>query len=38
MSIAIIDLPSCYVINFAVKLIFIIKPFFLYEQKVMTKI
>ena len=29
--------PRCYVMTFEVKLIFLIKPFFLYDSKVVTK-
>ena len=37
MCIAIICKPVCDVMNFEVKLVFLIKPFFLQDQKVVTK-
>ena len=37
MFIAIVRKPGCDVLNFEVSLIYIIKPFFLHEQKDMTK-
>ena len=37
MSIAIACEPGCDVMNFDVNLIFLIKPFFLHGQKVVTK-
>ena len=37
MCIAIACEPACDVMNFEVKLIFLIKPFFLHNQKVLTK-
>ena len=35
---AIVFQPACDVITFKISLIFLIKPFFLHEQKVKTKI
>ena len=37
MCIAIVCKPGCDVMNFEVNLIFLIKPFFLHDQKVVTK-
>ena len=37
MCIAIVCKPGCDVMNFEVTLIFLIKPFFLHDQKVITK-
>ena len=37
MCITIVCKPGCDVMNFEVNLIFLIKPFFPYDQKVMTK-
>ena len=37
MSIAIVCLPGCDVIHFKINLIFLIEPFLLHDQKVMTK-
>ena len=37
MCIVIVCLPGCDAMKFEVNLIFLIKPFFLHEQKVMTK-
>ena len=37
MRIAIVCEPGCDVKNFQVNLIFLIKPFFLHDQKVVTK-
>ena len=37
MRIAIVCKSGCDVMNFEVNLIFLIKPFFLHEQKVVTK-
>ena len=37
MCIAIIYKPGCDVMNFEVKIIFLIKLFFLHNQKVVTK-
>ena len=37
MSIKIVYKPGCDVTNFAVNLIFLIKPFFLHDQKAVTK-
>ena len=37
MCIAIVCKPGCDVRNFEVNLIFLIKPFFLHDQKVVTK-
>ena len=37
MCIAIVCKPGCDILNFELKLIFLIKPFFLHEQKVVTK-
>ena len=37
MFIVIVRKPGCDVLNFEVSLIYIIKPFFLHEQKDMTK-
>ena len=37
MCIAIACEPACDAMNFEVKLIFLIKPFFLHNQKVLTK-
>ena len=37
MCIAIVCKPGCDVMNFEVNLIFLIKPFFLHNQKVVTK-
>ena len=37
MCIAIVCEPGCHVINFEVNLIFLIKPLFLHDQKVVTK-
>ena len=37
MCIAIICYPGCDVIDFEINLIFLIEPFFLHDQKVMTK-
>ena len=37
MCIKIVYKPGCDVINFAVELIFLIKPFFLHSQKAVTK-
>ena len=37
MCIAIVFKPSCDVMNFEVKLIFLIKPFFLYDQNGVKK-
>ena len=38
MSNATVSFPSCDVINFEINLIFLIKPFFLHDQKVKIKI
>ena len=38
MCIAIACFPGCDVRNFEIKLIFLIKPFFLHDQKVKTKL
>ena len=38
MCIAVVCKPGCEVMNFEVKLIFLIKPYFLYDQKVVTKV
>ena len=38
MCIAIVCFPGCDVINLEIKLIFLIKPFSLHDQKVKTKI
>ena len=38
MSIVIVCLPGCDVMNFEINLIFLIKTFFLYDQKVESKI
>ena len=37
MCIAIVFKPGCGVMNFGAKLIFLIKPFFLHDQKFGTK-
>ena len=37
MCIVIVCKPGCDIMNFEVKLVFLIKPFFLHYQKVMTK-
>ena len=37
MRIMIVCQPVCDLINFEINLIFLIKPFFLYDQKVKTK-
>ena len=37
MPIAIVCKPGCDVMNFEVDLIFLVKPFFLHDQKVVTK-
>ena len=37
MSIAIVYEPGCEVMNFEVNPTFLIKPFFLHDQKVVTK-
>ena len=37
MCIAMVCKPGCDVMNFEVNLIFLIKPFFLHEQKLVTK-
>ena len=37
MCIAIVSKPDCDVMNSEVNLVFLIKPFFLYGQKVVTK-
>ena len=37
ICIAIVCKPGCDVMNFEVKFIFLIKPFFLHDQKVVTK-
>ena len=37
MCIAIVSEPGCDVMSFKINLIFLIKPFFLYDQKVVTK-
>ena len=37
MCIAIVCYPSCDIMDFEINLIFLIEPFFLYDQKVMTK-
>ena len=37
MSIAIVYKPGCYVMKIEINLIFLIKPFFLRDQKVMIK-
>ena len=37
ICIAIVSEPGCDVMNFEVNLIFLIKPFFLHDQKVVTK-
>ena len=37
MYIAIVCYPGCDVINFEINLIFLIEPFFLLDQKVMTR-
>ena len=37
MCIAIVCQPGCDVMDFEIKLIFLIEPFFLHDQKVMTK-
>ena len=37
MCIAIIYYPGCDVMSFEINLIFLIEPFFLHDQKVMTK-
>ena len=37
MCIAIVCKPGCDIMNFEVNLIFLIKPFFLHDQKVLTK-
>ena len=37
ICIAIVCYPGCDVLDFEIKLIFLIEPFFLHEQKVMTK-
>ena len=37
MSIAIVYQPGCDVMNFKINLIFLIKPFFQHDQKVITK-
>ena len=38
MCIAIVGKPGCGIMNFEVKLIFLIEPFFLHNEKVVTKI
>ena len=38
MCIAIVCYPGCDVMDFETNLIFLIEPFFLHDQKVMTKI
>ena len=38
MCIAVVCFPGCDVINFEIKLIFLIKPSFLHDQEVKTKI
>ena len=37
MCIAIVRKPGCEVMDFEVNLIFLIKPFFLHDRKVLTK-
>ena len=37
MCIAIVHYPGCEVMGFEINLIFLIEPFFLHDQKVMTK-
>ena len=37
MCIAIVCEPDCDVMNFEVNLIFLVEPFFLHDQKVVTK-
>ena len=37
MRIAIVRKPGCDVMNFEVNLNFLIKPFFLHDEKVLTK-
>ena len=37
MCIAVICYPGCDVMDFEIKLIFLMEPFFLRDQKVMTK-
>ena len=37
LSISIVCWPGCDVMNFEINLVYIIKPFFLHSQKVMTK-
>ena len=37
MCIAIVCKPDCDVMNFEVNLIFLVEPFFLHDQKVVTK-
>ena len=37
MCIGIVCYPGCDVMNFEINLIFLIEPFFLHDQKVMTK-
>ena len=37
MCIAIVGRPGCDVMNFEVKFFFLIKPFFLHDQKVVRK-